>query len=83
MSILISKSNTSYLISTIGALALPRHSYPIGSGPIFLSELECAVSDLYLTSCFTGHNLSPGLVTCNHTMDVSIQCQGKRIELHW
>ena len=64
------------LTNATGAQALPHSSYPVGSGPIFLSELECTASDLYLISCFTEHNLSPGLVTCNHSMDVSIQCQG-------
>ena len=74
------KSKAANLLNTTGALALPHSSYPVGSGPIFLSELECAGSEFSLTSCFTGHNLSPGLVTCNHSMDVSIQCQGMIIK---
>ena len=55
---------------------LPRGSYSPGSGPIYLSELECLGSESSLTNCPLGHNLAPGLVSCNHSMDVSIQCQG-------
>ena len=63
-----------------GAKVLPRSSYPVGTGPIFLSEMECSGSESSLIKCFTGHNLPPGLVSCNHSMDVSIQCQGM---LYW
>ena len=59
-----------------GAEVLARGSYAPGSGPIFLSQLECSGSESLLSSCLTGHNLPPGLVNCNHSMDVSIQCQG-------
>ena len=55
---------------------LPRGSYLPGAGPIYLSELECLGSESFLTNCLLEHNLAPGLVNCNHSMDVSIQCQG-------
>ena len=62
-----------------GAAVYARGSYAPGSGPIYLSELECFGSDSMLSSCLTGHNLPPGLVNCNHSMDVSIQCQGESV----
>ena len=55
---------------------LPRGSYSPGSGPIYLSELECLGTESSLTNCLTEHNLPPGLVSCDHSVDVSIQCQG-------
>ena len=55
---------------------LPRGSYSPGAGPIYLSELLCSGSESSLTNCPLGHNLAPGLVNCNHSMDVSVQCQG-------
>ena len=55
---------------------MPRESYPSGTGPIYLSELECLGSESSLSSCQTGHNLPPGLVNCDHGMDVNVQCQG-------
>ena len=58
---------------------LPRGSYSPGSGPIYLSELECLGSELSLTNCLTEHNLPPGLVSCDHSVDVSVQCQGMRL----
>ena len=64
------------------ARALPSGSYPPGTGPIFLSEVECTGTESSLTDCYTGHNLAPGLVTCNHSMDVSIQCQGTHCDLN-
>lgn len=54
-------------------------SYGPGSGPIYLSELECSGSESLLSSCLSGHNLPPGLVNCDHSMDVSIQCQGNSV----
>ena len=59
-----------------GAEVLARGSYAPGSGPIYLSQLECFGTESLMSSCLTGHNLPPGLVNCNHSMDVSIQCQG-------
>ena len=64
------------VINYSGAEVLARGLYGAGSGPIYLSELECSGSESLMSSCRTGHNLPPGLVNCNHSMDVSIQCQG-------
>ena len=66
----------SNVINYSGAEVLARGLYGAGSGPIYLSELECSGSESLLSSCRTRHNLPPGLVNCNHSMDVSIQCQG-------
>ena len=55
---------------------LPRGSYSPGSGPIYLSELQCLGSESSLTNCLTERNIPPGLVSCDHSADVSIQCQG-------
>ena len=64
-------------ITLLGAKALPRGSHSSGTGPIYLSELECDGSEFSLSSCLTGHNLPPGLVNCNHSMDVIVQCEGE------
>lgn len=58
------------------AQVLPRGTYRSGSGPIYLSELECSGSESSLSGCVTGHNLPAGLTNCNHSMDVNIICQG-------
>ena len=55
---------------------LPRGTYASGSGPIYLSELECSGSETSLSSCLTGHNLPAGLTNCNHSMDVNVICKG-------
>ena len=60
---------------------LSRGSYSPGAGPIYLSELECSGSESSLTNCLTERNLPPGLVNCNHSMDVSVQCQGMYVDV--
>ena len=59
---------------------LSRGSYSPGAGPIYLSELECSGSESSLINCLTERNLPPGLVNCDHSMDVSVQCQGMCID---
>ena len=61
---------------------LDRGSYLPGAGPIYLSGLECLGSESSLTSCLTERNLPAGLVSCDHSMDVSIQCQGMWIHMY-
>ena len=60
---------------------LPRGTFPSGTGLIYLSELECDGSESLLDSCQTGLNVIPGLANCDHSMDVSIQCQGRVVGL--
>ena len=66
----------SHHFNLIGAQVLSRGSYPSGTGLIYLTELECDGSESSLSSCQTGLNVIPGLVNCDHSMDVNIQCQG-------
>ena len=50
-----------------------------GSGPIFIERLECSQTDTGILDC---PRFSPlGLVNCNHSLDVSIRCQGTYVTL--
>ena len=60
-----------------GASVLPRGSAGIGDGPIFLSDLNCAGSELSLLECRRQDNQPVGLHSCDHTRDVAIRCNGK------
>ena len=51
-----------------------------GSGPIFLSELNCSGSEVSILDCPAGHPV--GLHHCNHSMDVGLMCQGRFYKLH-
>ena len=61
----------------LGASVLPRGSAGIGDGPIFLSDLNCAASELSLLECRRQDNQPVGLHSCDHTRDVAIRCNGK------
>lgn len=46
-----------------------------GSGPIFLERVECSQEDANILDC---PRFSPlGLVSCGHSLDVSIRCAGR------
>ncbi len=46
-----------------------------GSGPIFLERLECSQEDTNVLDC---PRFSPlGLVSCDHSLDVSVRCAGR------
>lgn len=50
-----------------------------GSGPIFIERLECTQENTNILVCPTFSPL--GLVNCNHSLDVSIKCEGQS-EMH-
>ena len=47
----------------------------VQSGPIFLDELRCSESDTTLQECSRGIR-GIGLIACDHTNDVWVQCAG-------
>ena len=50
-----------------------------GSGPIYLEQLECSPEDTNILDC---PRFSPlGLVNCDHSLDVSIRCTGRSLQL--
>ena len=66
-----------YLLSPwqIGAVILLSSETVPGSGPIFLDQLDCSVTDSFLLDC---SRLRPlGLHTCDHSQDVGLACIGK------
>ena len=62
--------------SRLGASVLPTESASSGDGPIFLSDLVCAGSEMSLLECMRRDNPPVGLQSCDHTSDVSIRCAG-------
>ena len=48
--------------------------YSIGTGPIFLEKPLCTGTEQRLLDCQL--STPPGLVSCDHTTEVGIQCQG-------
>ena len=48
--------------------------YSEGTGPIFLSQLECSGQEQSLLDCSS--DLPVGLHQCDHTADVALQCLG-------
>ena len=50
------------------------YGYSAGTGPIFLSQLECSGQEQSLLDCSSG--LPVGLHQCDHAADVALQCLG-------
>ena len=49
-------------------------SFGVGSGPIFLDEVDCSETDSVLLQCNT---FTPvGIHSCTHSQDVAILCEG-------
>lgn len=59
----------------VGARTIPSRLL-LQSGPIFLDQLHCDDEDTNLLECSRGID-AVGLVLCDHTEDVWIQCNGK------
>ena len=57
--------------------AKPRFSafYGQGSGPVFLSNLNCTGSELKILEC---HNDYYAAQTCAHYKDAGVQCLGRQ-----
>ena len=64
------------LIPYPGAEVLERGSVASGSGPIFLSDLNCEGTETSLLQCMRQDNQPTGLHNCVHQQDVAIRCTG-------
>ena len=64
-----------YYVLVIGAK--PRFSafYGQGSGPVFLSNLNCTRSELKILDCRNDYYAAQ---TCGHYKDAGVQCLGRR-----
>lgn len=51
-----------------------------GSGPIFLSQLDCLGDEASLLDCPTFS--PPGLHDCDHTQDAGVRCIGRHYTMH-
>ena len=73
---LISESHAFLLIVGLflGTAILGADSFGVGSGPIFLDEVDCSETDSTLLQCRTFSPL--GIHSCSHSQDVAIICEG-------
>ena len=55
---------------------LERGSVAGGTGPIFLSELNCLGTESSLLECSRQDNQLTGLHDCTHQLDAAIRCRG-------
>ena len=55
-------------------VAYPDAHFGMGSGPIFLDQLQCSGGEQSLLDCPTFTGL--GLHRCDHFMDAGVKCQG-------
>ena len=58
----------------------PAARFGMGSGPIFLDQLQCSGSEQSLLDCPTITEL--GLHRCDHSMDAGVKCQGLYVCMH-
>lgn len=57
---------------------LPNVAVPKGTGPIFLTGLECTGTEGSLLECSRKLRTPPGIASgCDHAQDVGIQCNGE------
>ena len=61
-----------------GAEVLERGTFARGTGPIYLSDLNCDGMEARLLDCLRLDNQPTGLHTCEHHEDVAIRCTGKQ-----
>ena len=52
-------------------------SYGTGTGPIYLSQLNCDGSEATLLDCATFAKAT-GIHNCDHTDDVGVHCEGNK-----
>ena len=56
------------------------NSFGVGSGPIFLDEVDCSETDSMLLQCNT---FTPvGIHSCTHSQDVAILCEGTVLSVY-
>lgn len=49
---------------------------PKGTGPIFLSALDCRNDEERLLDCSFNSALGINTISCSHNLDVTIHCEG-------
>lgn len=52
-----------------------RNTFDSGTGPIFLSELDCTGTESSLLDCNT-FATATGIHSCSHSMDAGVYCEG-------
>ena len=58
-----------------GAQSIQTAGFTPGSGPVFLSQLDCTDADISLLEC---RKLSAlGQHTCDHSQDAGVSCIGR------
>ena len=69
------KSELSYLLLLpVGAEARLQAMFGQGSGPIFLDQVGCNGTEIWLTNCT---NRGVGVHECLHSEDAGVVCSGK------
>ena len=62
-----------------GAVALRNASFGEGTGRIWLNNLQCVGSELFLTNCFVN---ASEINTCTHSQDAGVRCpQGMELDI--
>ena len=61
-------------------MTINHGNIPVGTGPIFLTDLLCNGDESSLFHCSRWRNHPIGLLTCDHNGDVAVRCAGKCIE---
>ena len=68
-----------YLVSLCaGGSAYSNAHFGIGSGPIFLDDVQCSSSSKKLLECFSRPILSHN---CLHSADAGVGCEGSNVDL--
>ena len=55
---------------------LPAAAFGEGTGPIWMSGLTCAGTEMSLFSCSSTVPLGSVPTSCTHSNDVTVRCQG-------
>ena len=63
------------MFSQIDALAFRGATFGVGSGPIFLDQVNCIGSEANILQCDMSSPI--GAHMCDHTQDAGIRCEGR------
>ena len=61
---------------SVEAEVLMQGTFASGTGPIYLSDLNCDGTEMNLLDCARLDNQPLGLQSCEHQQDVAIRCRG-------
>lgn len=63
-----------YIVSTVGSVAYSSSRFGPGSGPIFMTTLQCTGQEQSIINCsYTPPQVSS---SCSHSRDVGLSCEG-------